>query len=385
MKILYLVANDWYFWSHRLSLARAARDAGAEVFVMTRLHSLRERLEQERFRVIDWNISQGSLNPLRELLAFIQVLKVYREVRPDLVHHVAIKPAVYGGGAAQLCGHIPSVNTIAGLGSAFTSGTWKTRLVRPVLKVLLRLALNSPRSRTVFHNDEIRHASIGAGVVRLEQTVVIRGSGVDPEEFLPHPEPEGVPMVLLASRMLWEKGAGEFVSAAKILRSQGMAARFVLVGDSDPANPTSIPRDQLAGWAKSGGVEWWGYRSDMPQVFAQSNVVCLPSYYAEGMPKVLIEAASCARAIVACDVPGCRDVVRHGYNGLLVPARDADALARAISSLLSDSSLRSRFGAQGRDLVLREFSNEVIIRETYKVYEEVLGYPWPNSSAIRQK
>src|SRR3989441_806416 len=237
-----------------------------------------QSLEKERFGVIDWHISEGSLNPLRELLAFIQVLKVYRDVRPDLVHHVAIKPAVYGGGAAQFCGQIPSVNTIAGLGSAFTSGTSKARLVRPALKVLLRLALNSPRSRTVFHNDEIRQASIGAGVVRLEQTAVIRGSGVDPEEFLPHPEPEGIPMVLLASRMLWEKGVGEFVSAAKILRSQGVAARFVLVGDSDPSNPTSIPRDQLTAWAKSGWVEWWGHRSDMPRVFAQSSVVCLPSY-----------------------------------------------------------------------------------------------------------
>src|SRR2546425_805002 len=152
-------SNDWYFWSHRLSLARAARDAGAEVFVMTRLGTLRERLEKERFGVIDWHISEGSLNPLRELLAFIQVLKVYREVRPDLVHHVAIKPAVYGGGAAQFCGHIPSVNTIAGLGSAFTSGTWKARLVRPALKVLLRLALDSPRSRTVFHNRSEEHTS----------------------------------------------------------------------------------------------------------------------------------------------------------------------------------------------------------------------------------
>ena len=191
-------------------------------------------------------------------------------------------------------------------------------------------------------------------------------------------------MVLLASRMLWEKGVGEFVSAAKILRSQGVAARFVLVGDSDPANPTSIPRDHLTAWAKSGGVEWWGHRSDMPRVFAQSSVVCLPSY-AEGLPKVLIEAASCARAIVASDVPGCRDVVRHGYNGLLVPARDAGALAREVSRLLSDSSLRLSFGAQGRALVQREFSNELIIRETYKVYEEVLGYPWPDSSASRQK
>ncbi len=224
MKLVFLANHDRYFWSHRLSLARAARDAGAEVFLMMRLYDRDSgaALEREGFRVINWRLSQRSLNPFRELAAFAQVLNAYRRIRPDLAHHVTLKPIVYGEGAAKLCGQIPSVNTIAGLGSVFSTTKWGMRPVRRALLMLLRPALRGSNSRTVFQNSENRDALLKDEVVPFERTAIIRGSGVNLREFAPRPEPVGAPVVMLASRMLWEKGVAEFVSAAQILRQRGI-------------------------------------------------------------------------------------------------------------------------------------------------------------------
>ncbi len=342
---------------------------------MTRLGQLRATMEAEGFRVIPWRISRRSLNPLRELNAFFQVVRAYKHERPDLVHHVALKPIVYGGFAARLCRGIPSVNAVAGLGHIFTSSISSIRLLRFVLSRMLRVILKANNAKTVFQNDDNRKLLLQEGIVSAAQSVVIRGAGVNTEQFSPRPEPTGVPVVVLASRMLWDKGVGEFVSAAMKLREQGFVARFVLVGDSDPENPSSIPRKQLRLWQESGLVELWGHRSDMATVFSQSNLVCLPSYL-EGLPKVLIEAAACGLAIVASDVPGCREVVRHENNGLLVPARDPDALAEAIAILIKNPPLRAKLGTRGREIVVREFSEETILAQTLRVYGELLGSRW---------
>ncbi len=373
MKILFLINNDWAFWSHRVSLARAMRARGAEVVVLTHVNYLEQAIKQEGFQLIPWHISSGSLNPFREFLAFLQVLHVYRHERPDLVHHVTIKSVIYGGLAARLCGNIPSVNAITGLGHVFISQSWGMRLLRRLLLVLFRWVLRRRGSTTIFQNADNCNDLVKAGVVPQERIVLIRGSGVDVKAFSPRPEPNGVPVVILATRMLWEKGVADFVDAASKLREQGVSARFVLVGDPDPGNPACIPRDQLLSWAASGVVEWWGHRNDMPAVLAESNVVCFPSYYGEGVPKVLIEAASCGRAIVTTDVPGCREVVRNGDNGLLVPAKDANALAGALKALILDPGLRAMMGVQGREIAVREFSEERVIRETLAVYRELLG------------
>jgi glycosyltransferase involved in cell wall biosynthesis len=368
-----VVNNDWAFWSHRVSLARAMRARGAEVVVLTHVNYLEQAIKQEGFQLIPWHISSGSLNPFHEFLAFLQVLRVYRHERPDLVHHVTIKSVIYGGLAARLCGNIPSVNAITGLGHVFISQSWGMRLLRRLLLVLFRWVLRRRGSTTVFQNADNCNDLVKAGVVPQERVVLIRGSGVDVKAFSPRPEPKGVPVVILATRMLWEKGVGDFVDAAGKLREQGVSARFVLVGDPDPGNPACIPRSQLLSWAASGVVEWWGHRNDMPAVFAQSNVVCFPSYYGEGVPKVLIEAAACGRAIVTTDVPGCREVVRNGDNGLLVPAKDANALAGALKALILDPGLRAMMGVRGREIAVREFSEERVIRETLAVYRELLG------------
>jgi glycosyltransferase involved in cell wall biosynthesis len=379
LKILFLVTEDRYFWSYRLALARKVRDMGAEVLVMTRVNRLEEALKKERFRVIPWRISRGSLNPFRELLAFVQVLRFYWRERPDLVHHVALKPLVHGGLAARVCGNIASVNEITGLGHVFISQSHSMRLLRCVLLTLLRIVFRNRNAITILQNADDRNLLVQAAVVPEEAAIIIRGSSVNPQEFSPQPEPDGVPIVVLATRMLWEKGVGEFVNAANKLRESGVSARFVLVGDPDPANPASIPPAQLRAWVASGAVEWWGHRNDMPAVFALSNVVCLPSY-GEGVPRVLVEAAACGRPIVTTDVPGCREVVRHGENGLLVPPRDPEALAEAIATLLKGPALRARMGARGREIAVQEFSEERVVRETLEVYRELLGPKWPGDS-----
>ena len=376
MKLLFLITEDWAFVSHRLSLARAARDAGAEMFVMTHLSDLRFELEKEGFTVIPWDMSRRSLNPFREVSAFLQVLRAYRRVRPDLLHHVALKPVVYGGLAAQLCGGTASVNAIAGMGHVFTNSNRRMRLLRRGLLTLLRLALGGNNTKTVLQNNENRALLIKEGVVPLSRTTIIRGTGVNIEHFVPRPEPIGSPIVLLASRLLWEKGIGELVEAARLLRTRSIKARFVLVGRLDPESPGSIPEAQITEWVKSRLIEWWGHHDDMAKVLTQASIVCLPSY-AEGLPRVLVEAASCGRPIVTCDSPGCRDIVRHGENGLLVPIRDPDALARAIEMLISDRELRTRMGSRGREIAVREFDERIVIAQMLSVFKETAGARWP--------
>jgi glycosyltransferase involved in cell wall biosynthesis len=224
-----------------------------------------------------------------------------------------------------------------------------------------------------FQNPDDLAVFIDKGIVSKEKTVLIKGSGVDTSIFKTTPEVEGLPVVVLASRMLWAKGIQEFVDAVRILSDSGVKARFALVGKSDPANPSAIPTDQLQSWNEGGVVEWWGHKSDMPGVFGQSHIVCLPSSYGEGVPKVLIEAAACGRAIVTTNTPGCREIVRHGENGLLIPVRDSKALADALRTLIENPDMRARMGARGREIAVAEFSEEKVIEQTLFVYGELLS------------
>jgi glycosyltransferase involved in cell wall biosynthesis len=381
VKLLFLVTEDWYFASHRLQLARAARDAGVDVVVMSHCTNLYPTLIEEGFKVIPWHLSRRSLNPFREINTFLQVVKAYRRERPDLVHHIALKPIIYGGCAARLLGGIPSVNAVAGMGHVFMSTTWQMRLLKPILLAFLRFALDSEKAKAVFQNEENCSFLVDERVVNLQATEIIRGTGVNVNRFIPRPEPTGPPIVLLASRMLWEKGIGEFVEAAGKLRERNVRARFVLVGKPDPENPGSISEAKLRAWASAGLVEWWGHQDDMLKVLTQASVVCLPSAYGEGVPRVLIEAAACGRAIIATDAPGCRDIVRDGQNGLLIPLRNSEMLARAVETLVKDPALRSALGARGREIAVREFSEETVFAQMMAVYRRLLGSRWPSKSS----
>jgi glycosyltransferase involved in cell wall biosynthesis len=374
-KLLFLVTEDWYFCSHRLPPARAAKAAGYEVVVATRVNRHGAAILAEGFKLVPIRLRRRSWNPFSELAAIREIVRIYRRERPDVVHHVALKPTLYGSIAARLTRVPAIVNALAGLGLVFSSPTRKARVLRACIVAAFRVVLNTNRSVLIVQNPD--DAKLVAGrMVAAHRVRLIRGSGVDTVRFAPTHEPSGMPLVMLASRMLWGKGVGEFVESAKLLRARGTEARFVLVGETDLENPASIPETQLKAWAASGSVEWWGRCDDMPNALSLATIVCLPSAYGEGVPKILLEAAACARSIVATDAPGCREIVRHGENGLLVPIRNPHALADALATLLGDGTMRADMGKRGRGLVEAEFSQELVARQTLAVYRE-LAEPHP--------
>lgn len=371
-KLLYFISEDWYFCSHRLPLALAAQDAGYDVAVVTHVNNYGEAIRRAGIRLIPFNLSRRGMNLLSELAMLARLIVLYRKEKPDLVHHVAMKPVLYGSLAARLSGVPRVVNALAGLGYVFTSDQLMARLLRPVIGSAFRGLLNSRRSRLILQNQNDRAMFIRKRFINEERIRLIRGSGVDTAVFSPTPEPSGIPVVMLASRMLWDKGIKEFVEAARQLEARGVDARFVLVGDTDPHNPSAIPKEQLTAWHTEGVIEWWGQREDMPTVFSESHIICLPSFYGEGVPKVLIEAAASGRPIVTTNMPGCREIVKNGENGLLVPVRSTAELADAIQSLIENPELRQKMGARGREIVVSEFAVGKVVSETMTVYEELL-------------
>lgn len=361
-KLVFLVTEDWYFISHRLALARAAQEAGFGVTVITRCNAECAAIEAAGLRVVPFEMVRRGLNPLGLLREVLGVARLYRKLKPDIVHHVALRPVVVGGLAARLAGVRSVVSAIAGLGFVFTGG--RGGWLRQGMRALLRLAL--ARGVVIVQNPDDAATVQGLGIAP-ERIRLIPGAGVDTERFAPRPEPEGVPVVMLASRLLWDKGVGEFVEAARRLKGR---ARFVLVGAPDPGNPASVAEGDLRAWVQDGIVEWWGRRDDMAEVLSAAHIVCLPSYR-EGLPKVLLEAMACGRACITTDAPGCRDCVRDGDNGLLVPVKDAAALTAAIARLLLDPDLRRRMGARGRQRAVEAFSQEKVIEATLEVYRQL--------------
>lgn len=369
-RLLFVVTEDWYFVSHRLHLAKAAIISGYRVAVLCRVNSCRNVIESAGIELISWRLERSSIDPLLEFRAMNDVRTALRRFNPDLVHAVALKPAVYTAVMGRLVGTGAFVYALGGLGFVFSSNKPKARLLRPVLLRLFQWMFSQKRTLLILQNPDDRALLLSKKAIDPKKIRLIRGAGVDTDLFGPSPIPPGVPLVILPARLLWDKGIGEFVAVARVLRSRGIVARFALVGASDPHNPESIPEGNVRGWVAEGIVEAWGHRDDMPEVLRQASVVCLPSYR-EGLPKALIEAASCARPIVTFDVAGCREVVEHGRNGLLVPFGDIDKLSTALATLISDPELRERMGASGRNKVLREFSNERITEETAQVWREV--------------
>lgn len=369
-KLLFLVAEDWYFWSHRLPIAQEAKRRGYEVFVATRVNRYGELIRAEGFRLLPLKMERRSRNLWKELSAIREIVGIYRRERPDIVHHVAMKPVLYGSIAAWIVGIRCVVNAMAGLGYVFISDQIKARLMRPFICLGFRLLMNHRYSRLILQNGDDRNLLLRYRLVKRELVRLIRGSGVDTSVFRPAYEKDGIPVIMLASRMLWDKGVGEFVGAARLLKERGALARFVLAGDGDPGNPNSIPNLVLQEWDREGTVEWWGKRDDMAEVFAGVSIFSLPSAYGEGVPKVLLEAAACGIPIVTTDAPGCREVVRHGENGLLVPIKSTVELADALQYLIENLEIRRRMGARGREIAVNEFSVEMVVAETLAVYEE---------------
>lgn len=368
-RVTFFATVDWYFCHHYLALACAVRDAGYRVSVITGVDAHGELIRAEGIELIPFEVSRKGMNPITELLTVLRLIHVLNAQRPDLLHNIAQKPVLYGTLAARFSGVGVVVNAVAGMGYLFTSKALKVRLMRAPMGWAYRVLLAAPGVRVLVQNpDDQAQVEAMTGV----KPTLIPGSGVDVARFVPGVERPGPVTVLLASRMLWDKGVGELVAAARILKSAGVAARFVLVGKPDPGNPNSVGESQLCAWQDAGDIEWWGFRSDMPQVFEQAHIACLPSYYREGLPKFLIEAAAAGLPIVTTDATGCREAVEDGINGILVPPRDPETLAVALRRLIDDPALRRTFGARSRAIAQERFSSHKVNAKVLEVYRDLL-------------
>jgi len=361
-----VAAEDWHFVSHRLHLGLAARSAGYAVTVITRCRRKAADLEKGGLRSVNFEMERRGTSLPGVLAESIRLRRILSRERYDIVHLISLRAVVVGGLASMFMIGPKLVLSLNGLGYLFTDGRGVSRaskLLRNLLPFLLR------RGHVIVQNSEdlnfVRRCGVGASRVRL-----IRGAGVDIQRFRASTEPCGLPIVMLPSRLLRDKGVGEFVKAAELLRAGGVKARFVLVGDPDPENPSTVSPEECNKWAAQGVVEIWGHQEHMEEVLPQSTVVCLPSYR-EGLPKSLLEAMACARPCVTTDTSGCREVIRHGDNGLLVPVKDADALADAIRQMLADRQMRKRMGFRGRERAVKEFADALVDAQTLALYDEL--------------
>ena len=372
-RLLYVVNIPRFFASHRLPLALAARDRGFEAHVCTSISDAASarRIRDAGLPLHPIPLSQHGLNPLAEMRTLLSLRSLYARLQPDLLHHISIKPVLYGGIAARLTSQRRMIHAMSGLGYVFISSDFKARILRLMTSPLFRAVNGTPGALMLFQNPDDQARFVAGGLVPSQKTRLIRGSGVDETVFSPMPEPPADPPVaLFAGRLLWQKGIGDFVEVARRLRGQ---ARFRVVGYEEATSPLNVPVAQLRDWAAQGLIEWQGASDAMPRVYAGAHIVCLPSTYGEGVPKTLIEAAACGRACVATDTPGCREIVRDGVNGLLVPPGDIDALTAAVKTLINDTARRQVMGAAGRQIALDGFTLRQVIDETIAMYHDLLA------------
>ena len=370
MRLLYLVSEDWYFSSHRLPLALAAKKAGYDVHVATRLSVYEERLKDLGFTVHSIGMNRSSRG-VSDIFQLAELVWLYQRVRPDIAHHVAIKPVIYGTLAAMAVPKTVVVNALAGLGFLFTGEAGAKSAAGRLVRTLLPWCLRGRRRHVIVQNPTDAAFASDQGVSKGNLNL-IRGSGVDVDMFSPTPEPDGVPVAAMVARLLMDKGVGELVEAARLLRARGVLLRIALVGAPDPDNPASVSQAQVDAWVREGIVEWWGHRDDIAQVWREAHIAVLPSYR-EGLPKSLLEAASSSRPLISTDVPGCRDVVRHKSNGLLVAPKMAKPLADALEALAMSKALRLEYGANARKDVLAHFAESHIVEQTLNVYSRALS------------
>jgi len=370
--LLFVVNVDWFFLSHRLPIALAAQRQGYQVHVATGLTDKLDELQRHGLIVHPLTLDRNSAGLGHALRTMIELRRVFKAVQPDVVHLVTIKPVLLGGLVARLTGVPGVVAAVSGLGFVFMDSGAKAALRRWLVATLYRVALARRNLKVIFQNPDDCSRLTQLAQLPHSKVEMIRGSGVDLTQYSYTPLPSGVPVVLLASRLLADKGVREFVQAARLLQQQGVAARFCLVGAVDPANPTSLADGELAQWAREGVVELWGQRSDMPQVLAAASLVVLPSYR-EGLPKVLLEAAACGRAVVTTDVPGCRDAIEPGVTGVLVPVRNAVALADALKSLINNPAHCLAMGLAGRSLAESAFDVQQVVAAHLRIYQELIN------------
>jgi glycosyltransferase involved in cell wall biosynthesis len=378
MTLVFLLTEDWFFASHFWVRALAAKQAGWRVILVARESEATARIRASGIEVIPVDFIRRRLNPFAELAFVLKLARLYREIKPDIVHHIALKPIVLGGIAARLAGVKAVVNAPVGLGFVFSSDKFLARVLRPIVSLGLRLTLTPHRAVAVFENPDDLEALVQGGMARAEAVTLIRGAGVDIEKFHPTPEPPGPVRIVLIARMIREKGVPEFVEAARLLHGK---AEFILAGAPDEGNMNALTANELRAWENEGLVRWLGPVRDIAGLLASAHIACQPSSYREGLPKSALEAMAAGKPLVATDIPGCREAVVHGQTGLLVPPRDVPALAAALERLIDDPTLRASMGAAGRARVEQNFSDAIICEKTLAVYESLV--PLKNTMPVR--
>lgn len=370
-RLLYVVNDVGFFLSHRLAIAQAAQREGLQVHLAAG-GEITDELRRTGIHFHPLALSRSGMNPLSELSTLWHLVRLFRRIRPDLVHLVTIKPYLYGGIAARLVGVPAVVSAVAGLGMLMGGRGLRGRMLRAGLQPLYRFAFHHPRQHVLFQNPDDRKWMQRWMRLPMERSSLLPGSGVDLAKHVVREEAPGPPIIVFAGRLLRDKGVEELVQAVRILRSRGIEARCWILGVPDPGNPSTVSAEELQAWQSEGWVDWLGHRSDIPECFSQAHIICLPSYYGEGLPKVLAEAAASGRAVVTTDHPGCRDAIKPGITGLLVPPRDPKALADALQRLIENPEQRRAMGRAGRDLAQRTFAIESIVDAHLDLYRELL-------------
>jgi len=372
MNIIFVVNSPDFLISHRLQICEYIKKIGYQVHLICPKDDSSNYLLDLGYQLHFLSFPRNRFSPIAEVITFFKLIYLFKKISPDLVHLITIKPYLYGGIASRIVGIRAVVSAVAGLGTIFSSNHFKYSLLRILLFPFFKIAFGHKNQSVIFQNDQDRDRLVNWGVVAKEKVVMIRGSGVDIKTCLLQPEPNDIPVVSLAARLLRDKGVEVFVEASRILQKRGLKVRFWLIGEIDKGNANSVSEEEVRMWESEGLIETFGFREDIPYLFSKSNIVTLPSYYGEGLPKVLLEAAACGRAVVTTDHPGCRDAISAGETGLLVKVKIPTSLANAIQFLIDHPDIRKRFGRAGRALVKKNFLIEKNIMQHIKTYNELL-------------
>ena len=370
--VLFVVSVDWFFISHRLKLARGLQEAGWKVLVAAPCEDPRsaEILKQNEIEFIPLKMQRGFTSPRHDIRAILELIKLYRALTPDIVHHVAIKPVIFGGLASRLAGQHAIINAISGLGYSFLGRSPLAAIKQGLISLLYRLAISGSRGVTIFQNTEQAELFIRKKILRKNQTCLIRGSGVSLSQFANTGRPARQPEVLFANRILRSKGLPELIEAVRQLKRSGVELTLTVAGRIDGRTPDAIPETQLQSWHEEGIINWIGYKDNVEPLLRAARIVVLPSH-SEGLPRSLLEAAAAGRPIVATDIPGCRAIARSNENALLVEVGDAEGVAKALRNLLEDDQLCDRMGDHGR-MIAKEFSNEYVLEKTLALYHRIM-------------
>ena len=374
-KLLFNITEDWFFCSHFLDRATAAKKAGYSIFVISRISLEKNTLDKYGIKFISVPFDRKSINPLYELNILLRIILIYKRLRPDIVHHIAAKPIIYGSIAARICKIKSVINAPVGMGYVFTSDAIKAKILRPLLKFFFKSFINShhgtnKRNKVIFENNDDLNYFIKLGAVKPENSCVIQGAGVKIKQNYKPRKNKKIPTIALVARMLKDKGINEYVEAARVVNHNKKCGHFLLVGDIDPGNPSSLKKQTLANWHNEKIIEWVGWVKDVEEILKKIDILCLPSYR-EGLPKALIEGAAQGLPLITTNTVGCKDVVEEGINGFLVPIKNVEKLADRISELINNKKLRKKMGIQSFRIASKKFSSKIINAQTLKVYNDM--------------